>query len=208
MLTPALPALPVTGAVLITNTIVVNALESFANYSNDDTGEFSFYDLPEGPVRSKIITAISFEVVAARLTLGRDDPFHRLLSLQRPCISALRYPIHPLGRTHCVHGRDEVAENGLIAIPLGIDTPMTRRPKLTAELFDAAYKSWKGFVNSDTGFIVFVVAVIDAAVHAIILVFWLWLLPVRHRFLNRYELMVESRKKRKGLGSVIILVTS
>ncbi|KAF2972513.1 hypothetical protein GQX73_g1214 [Xylaria multiplex] len=104
-----LPSIPVTIAALVINTIVIiNALESFANYSNDDTGNFSFYDIPEGLIRSKTITAVSLEVVLLAIpTMDRDDLFRHFLSPRRLRTPAMRYPSKSLSRAYRVCGGDE-----------------------------------------------------------------------------------------------------
>ncbi|KAI8634653.1 hypothetical protein F5Y19DRAFT_120426 [Xylariaceae sp. FL1651] len=197
-----MPALPVTGAALITNTIVIiDGLESFASYSNDNTGPFSFYDVPNGPVRSKVITAITLEVVLLvalwaetihfAIFFHRDDRVYRRSAIQVSLVAALVVLAAVM----------KVVGDELVGMPLNVDTAITKRPELTAEQFSAAYKSWLHFVISETGLIVFIVAIINGAVHVIVLIFWLWLLPARHRLPNRYEPVVDSKKRSKTLGS-------
>ncbi|KAI0541497.1 hypothetical protein GGR58DRAFT_510834 [Xylaria digitata] len=183
-----LPSIPVTIAALVINTIVViNALESFADYSNDETGNFSFYDLPEGLIRSKIITATIYFAIF----FHRDDYVHRRCSIQASLSVALIVFAVAM----------KVVDNEIVAVPLIFDLSTTRRPELTAEQFNAAYISWRNFVISQAGLIVFVVAIINAAIHATVLVFWLWLLPARHRLPNRYEPVIERKKKTRAVGS-------
>ena len=197
-----LPSIPVTIAALIVNTIVtIDSLESFANYSNEDTGEFSFYDLPNGLVRSKVITAVSLEVVLLvvlwaetihfAIFFHRDDRVHRRFAIQASLSVALI--LFAVGL--------KVIDDEIVAIPLTPDTSTAKRLGLTAEQFKAAYGSWRQFVVSQTGLIVFVVAVADAAIHVVAVVFWLWLLPARHRLPNRYEPVIEAKKARIMGGS-------
>ncbi|KAI0879668.1 hypothetical protein GGS24DRAFT_495684 [Hypoxylon argillaceum] len=197
-----MPAVPVTIAALVINTIViVDGLESFASYSDDNGVRFSFYDLPDGVVRSKVISAVSVEVVLLvvmwaeavhfAIFFHRDDHVHRRCAIQAG-LSAMLIVFAAVMK---------VLDDELAAMPVAFDTTITKRPDLTAEQFSAVYSSWRGFVFSSTGFIAFLVAVVNAAIHAIVLVFWLWLLPARHRLPNRYEPVIEPKKRARPLGS-------
>ncbi|TGJ78746.1 hypothetical protein E0Z10_g10018 [Xylaria hypoxylon] len=197
-----MPAVPVTIAALVINTIVIiSALESFVNYSNDNTGNFSFYDLPDGLIRSKIIAEVSLKVVLLvvlwaetihfAIFFHRDDYVHRRCAIQAGLSLVLIVFAAAM----------KAVENELVAVPLTFNTSTTRRPELTPEQFKAAYISWRDFVISQTGLIVFVVAITNAAIHAIVMVFWLWLLPARHRLPNRYEPVIEPKKKSRAVGS-------
>ncbi|KAJ8125799.1 hypothetical protein O1611_g7839 [Lasiodiplodia mahajangana] len=183
-----LSAIPITGAALVINTIVIiYPLESFASYSNDSTGRFSFYDLPDGAVRSKVIAAVSVGVVLLvalwaetihfAVFFHRDDHVYRRCTIQAG-LSATLVVLAAL---------KQVLDKQLATMPVAFDATTTKRPDLTAEQFNAAYGSWRDFVISDTGLIAFIISVIDAGFHAIVLVFWLWLLPARHRLPNRSE---------------------
>ncbi|KAJ8120261.1 hypothetical protein ONZ43_g2984 [Nemania bipapillata] len=185
-----MPALPVTGAAFVVNTIVViEALESFTNYSDDKGGHFSFYDLPHGPVRSKMVSAVSVEVVGLAVLWAetihfaiffhRDDHVHRRCTIQA-CLSALLIVFAAVMK---------VLDDQIAVMPVAFDTITAKRPDLTAEQFDTIYNLWRDYVFLSTGLIAFIVAIVNGAIHAIVLVFWLWLLPARHRLPNRYELV-------------------
>ncbi|KAI0804130.1 hypothetical protein GGR55DRAFT_334098 [Xylaria sp. FL0064] len=197
-----MPSISVTIAALVINTIVIiTALDSFANYSNDDTGKFSFYDLPDGLIRSKVVTAVSLEVVLLAVlwaeTLYFAVFFHRDDRVHRRCVIQASLSIVLIVLAVVL----KVIVDELVAIPSTFDTSTTKRPELTAEQFSAAYSSWQSSIISDPVLIVFAVAVTDAAIHAIVLVFWLWLLPARHRLPNRYEPVIEPKKRKRVVGS-------
>jgi len=207
-----LPSIPTTIAALIANTIaVITALGSFANYSNAYTGiKFSFYDLPDGPegsnsnnnnnIRSKIVTAVSLEIVMLvvlwaetiyfAIFFHRDDRVHKRCAIQAS-LSALLIAIAAAMK---------VTQDELAVMPLDLNNlseMRTHRPDLTAKQFDAAYRSWRGAVIEDTGLIAFIISVVDATIHLIVILFWIWLLPARHRLPNRYEPVVRPKKKKQ-----------
>ncbi|KAI0118883.1 hypothetical protein GGR51DRAFT_498076 [Nemania sp. FL0031] len=192
-----LSAIPITGAAIVINSIlIIYPLESFAHYSNDGTGNFSFYDIPDGPVRSKVIAAVSVgvlllvtlwvESIHFAVFFHRDDHVYRRCTIQAGLSAALIV----LAVVRQVLGTQ------LVTMPVAFDTTTTKRPDLTAEQFNAAYGSWRDFVISDTGLIAFAVAVVNASFHVIVLVFWLWLLPARHRLPNRYEPVIDPKRRR------------
>ncbi|KAI0435175.1 hypothetical protein F5Y09DRAFT_106102 [Xylaria sp. FL1042] len=197
-----LTSIPVTIPALVINTVVIiTTLESFANYSNDDTGQFSFYDLPDGLIRSKIITAVSLKVVLLAVlwaeTLHFVIFFHRDNRVHRRCVIQAGLSVVLIVFSVVL----KVTNDELVTIPSIFDTSMTNRPELTTEQFSAAYSSWRDSVISHTVLIVLAVAIVDAAIHIIILVFWLWLLPARHRLPNRYEPVIEPKKRKRVVGS-------
>ncbi|KAI1423829.1 hypothetical protein F5Y12DRAFT_785770 [Xylaria sp. FL1777] len=188
---------------LIDTIFIISALTNFSNYSNDNSEKFSFYDLPDGLVRSKIITAASLEVVMLAflwadtiysvLLFHHDDRVHRRCVIQ----ASLSVVVIVLAAALKAVG------NEIATLPSTFDTSATRRPELTAEQFSAAYGSWRDSVISTSGLISFIIAIIDAAIHAIVIVFWLWLLPARHRLPNRYEPVIEARKRKRVVGNSI-----
>ncbi|KAI1133033.1 hypothetical protein F5Y10DRAFT_230007 [Nemania abortiva] len=193
-----MPAIPVTGAALIINSIVIiYGLQNFANYSSDSTGHFSFYDLPDGPVRSKVVAAVSLkaallvvlwaETIYFAVFFSRDDRVHRRCIIQGGLSAAL------VALAAVMH----VLDDQLVAMPVAFDPATTKRPDLTAEQFDAAYSSWRDLLISQTGLIAFAIAIVDATFHAIVLVFWLWLLPARHRLPNRYEPVIDTKRRQR-----------
>ncbi|KAJ3566186.1 hypothetical protein NPX13_g7234 [Xylaria arbuscula] len=202
-----MPSIPVTIAALIVNTIVtIDALESFADYSNEDTGKFSFYDIPDGPIRSKVVTAVSLQVILLAVLWAetihfsiffhRDDRVHRRCA-ELTCITiqaslSLALLLFAVGL--------KIVDDQIVTIPLTTDISSSRRPELTAEQFNAAYGSWRKFVISQTGLIVFLVAIADAGIHVVAVIFWLWLLPARHRLPNRYEPVVKVKKRTRTVG--------
>lgn len=197
-----LPAIPPTGAAFIVNTIlIISNLQDFANYSDEKTGHFSFYDLPDGTVRSRFITAVSLSVVVL-VALWAETIyflifFHRHSRVHRRCAIQAS-----LSAAHIVFATaTKVVDDGLLATPSALDpAATTKRPELTAEQYAAAYNSWRSATIGLKSRIVFAIAVADAAVHIIVLVFWLWLLPVRERLPNQYEPVIRPEKGRRLLG--------
>lgn len=195
-----LPSIPLTAAALLINTIVViTYLQNFASHSDDKTGRFSFYDLPDGPVRSKVVAAVSLE--AALLVVLWAETLHFLLFFHRDDRVRRRGAIQAGLATALVvfAAVTKVVSDQLTATPFTSAAATAKRPDLTLAQFNAAYGSWLDSVLGESIFIVLIVSVADAAAHFIVVVFWLWLLPARHRLPNRYEPVIGPRKGRRRI---------
>ncbi|KAI1328345.1 hypothetical protein F5Y16DRAFT_159521 [Xylariaceae sp. FL0255] len=192
-----LPTLIITAAALVIITIeIASTFNSFSSDPDDsDFKGFSFYDIPESSFRSKVVTAFSLQIAllvdlwAAAIHFlvffHRDDAVYRRCTIQGSLSAALLALAVALRI---------VLENVKNELPLDFNPTTTGLPNLDPGQFSAACKSWLDDVLDNS--VVLPVSVFVAAAHDIVLVFWLWLLPVRLRLPNRYEPVVAHKKNR------------
>ncbi|KAI0166557.1 hypothetical protein GGR57DRAFT_29773 [Xylariaceae sp. FL1272] len=192
-----LPAVPITGAGLVVTSITaITGLTNFAHYQDDNGGSFSFYELPQGEIRSKIITTIALQIsllvaiwascVHFLVFFHRDDSVHRRAAIQT--IFAVTVVV--------LAAWMKVTGDGVTTLPLVIDMPMTNRSDVTTEQFVSVYNSWRDFVITQTGLISFLACIIVSGFHFVVILLWVWLLPPRYRLPNNYVPVVKPRRWR------------
>ncbi|KAI1267239.1 hypothetical protein F5Y18DRAFT_333210 [Xylariaceae sp. FL1019] len=192
-----LPAVPITGAGLVVTSIsTITGLTNFAHYQDDDGISFSFYELSQAELRSKVITNIALQIsllvaswasyVHFLLFFHRDNSVYRRAAIQ----TVLLTTVVVLAALMKVTG-DKVA-----TLPLIVDMAIMNRSDVTTEQLVSAYHSWRDSVITQTSFISFLVSVVVSGFHIVVILFWVWLLPSRYRLPNNYVPVVKHRKWR------------